>query len=358
MMEYTYEVTNIDITKQGNEWNELISSSYQGTFFHTSYWINLIAKSFDLKSHQILLKYNEKPVLAMPLFSSKSALHSPFIGDYGGVCINQDYTDNIPLLKDAFACIYKKIIKIGKNESVPIIYVRGFYNNKFQDEFLTNMNFSSIMEHVTYVLSKHCDVEDIMGILHKNTRQAVKKAIKAGLIVKSIPSDSTLMKRFFELHGLTKEKHASEPLPKEFFELLPTIPKDNIHILLAKHNDIYIAGLLAFSYNNRMHIFDSCSDPEYLKLNPNNLLYFSLIELAREKRMEVDFGRTSLEHDSLRRFKKRWGGEMYSYGTFRNILPPVLFNIFRLGVSSIKSYGIKGTINKINRRRTMDEGTR
>jgi len=174
-------------------------------------------------------------------------------------------------------------------------FVQNPYNNKFQDEFLTKMRFTSVMKHVTYVLSKYYDVEDVMSILDGDASRGVRKAIRAGLIVESIHSDSILMERFYKLHALTKENHGSEPFPKKFFELLPAINNENLHILLARHNDNYIAGLLAFSFNNRMHIFDSCSDPEYLKLKPNNLLYFSLIEFAKEKRMDVDFGRTSPE---------------------------------------------------------------
>ncbi len=350
-MERHLEIQHTNIHKHSREWDSVISSSNLSTFFHTSHWLKIIENAYNLKPYHLILWDKEEPVLAMPLFLSENALHSPYIADYGGACVNQKFAADILRVKAAFEVLFRKITKIGKEEGVPAAYVRGYYTNKTLDNFLVEGSFKKIAGHLTYVLTDFYDVEDTLSIFHKKTRNAVRKALKEGLAVEQTLSNSKAMEEYIRLHVMTKRKHGSEPFNDTFFDMLPTIPSKNIDILLARYNGVCIAGLMAFMYNTRIQIFDNCSDPSYLKFNPNHLLYYTLIEKAKERRMEVDFGKTSPDHDSLRRFKERWGGKMHSFDTYMKILPPVVLNTFILGIGYFKKHGVRGTFNRITRRR-------
>lgn len=335
-MEQQIEIKYVDTVKQSNEWDSIISSLDLSTFFHTSYWLNIIGKVYKLKSHHIILKYKDKNLLAMPLFTSKEAVHSPFIADYGGACINQNYSENTQLIKAGFNMLFKEIAKISKEKHAPVVYVRGRYDNKIQNDLLAEAGFKSIATYLTYVLSDFYDVENILSTFNTSSRRGVRRALREGVIIEPITSENSALEDYVRLHAITKRKHGSEPFSEQFFELLSTIPNENIDILIARYNDICIAGMIVFIHNNRIHIFDNCSDPDYLKLKPNNLLYHTIIEKAKRERMEVDFGRTSPDHKGLREFKEGWGGSEYSFATYRKIMSTLALGTLKLGMKSIK----------------------
>lgn len=349
-MEKQIDIRYINTHEKGKEWNEIISSSNQSTFFHTSYWLNIIEIVFKLKPNHLILLEKEGLILAIPLFVSKNSLYSPYTADYGGTCIGQDYMNNVPMLKEAFKNLFHAIGKISKKERSQTTYIRGHYTNKAQEDHLNEAGFKRIAGHLTYVLSDFYNVEDTLSIFHKKTRNAVRKALKEDIMVEHISSDSKDMVDYYNLHTMTKKKHGSDPYPKRFFDLLPTIPSENIEISIAKHNGICIAGVMGFVHNSKVHVFDNCSDPEYLKMNPNNLLYYTLIEKAKVDKMEIDFGRTSPEDRNLRQFKERWGGKMHAFGTYRKIMPPVIINTFKLAFGSVRERGFRGTLNRARQR--------
>jgi predicted N-acyltransferase len=351
-MKTNLNIKHINTEIKGDEWDALVSSGLHGTFFHTSYWLNIMKRAYRLTPHHLILTKGGENVMAMPLFSSKDALHSPYLADYGGIFISQTFNENADEVKQGFDLILNGISKISKETRTPLIYIRGHYSNEIQNDLLSKVGYLSITKHLTYVLSDFFEVEDIMTMFHKKTRNAVRKALKEKVSVESITPESKSMEDYKQMHIQTKGKHGSDPFPEDFFNLLSTIPKENIEILIVKHQDEYIAGLLVFIYNDRVHIFDNCSNPDYLKFNPNNLLYHSIIEEAKLKRLEVDFGRTSPEDKNLRQFKERWGGKMYQFDTYRNILSSKTMTTLKLGMKSIKRRGIKETVRKATQRGT------
>ena len=350
-MERHLEIQHANLNKNSREWDGVISSSKLFSFFHTSHWLHIIEDAYHLKPYHLIVRDKGEPVMAMPLFLSENGLHSPYLADYGGACVNQKFAINSWQVKAGFERLFTKIGRIGKEEGVPAAYVRGYYATRNLDRYLIEGSFKRITEHLTYVLSEFFDVEDTLSIFHKKTRNAVRKGLKEGLTIEKIPAGSKAMEEYVRLHTMTKRKHGSEPFNDSFFGMLSTIPPENVDIMLVRYNGHYIAGLLAFIYNDRMQIFDNCSDPNYLKFNPNHLLYYTLIEKARVRRMEVDFGKTSLDHHSLRQFKERWGGKMYPFDTYMRILPPVALNTVIMGTRYLKKHGARDTFNRVTRRR-------
>lgn len=350
-MEGHVDIQQINTDKDCREWDGVISSFESGTFFHTSYWLNIIENAYELKPCHLILRSKEEPVLAMPLFSSENALHSPFMAEYGGACVSDKLVKDTVQVKAAFESLFNKIAQIGKEEGVPAAYVRGHYDNRTMDYFLIDGSYKKIARHLTYVLSDFYGIEDTMSMFHKKTRNAVRKAIKEGLTVEPIDTNSEAMKEYIGLHVITKRKHGSEPFNDTFFDMLHTIPSENIDIRVVRYDDVCIAGLLSFLFNGKIHIFDNCSEPDYLKFNPNHILYYSLIEMAKERKMEVDFGKTSPDHHSLRQFKGRWGGKMHSFHTYMKIMPPVVRNTIIMGAGYFKRHGARETAQRIARRR-------
>ena len=68
-----------------------------------------------------------------------------------------------------------------------------------------------------------------------------------------------------------------------------------------------MAAAVFFQWNGTVVYKFGASDPEFLRLRPNNLILWTAIRRAcQEGAHEFDFGRTALENEGLRRFKSGW----------------------------------------------------
>ena len=78
-----------------------------------------------------------------------------------------------------------------------------------------------------------------------------------------------------------------------------------------------VAGAVIKSEGERVTLFLNASHPDYLKYQPNNLLYWSIILWAKKSGFKIfDLGGYQLNAKegnklySINRFKMRWGGEI------------------------------------------------
>ena len=89
--------------------------------------------------------------------------------------------------------------------------------------------------------------------------------------------------------------------------------------LIAEYEATPVAGAIFLTWNGTTVYKYSASDSAHWRLNPNNLLLSEAIRtscLAGSRRF--DFGRSDVEAEGLRRFKRSWGAEEFplTYSTF------------------------------------------
>ena len=78
-----------------------------------------------------------------------------------------------------------------------------------------------------------------------------------------------------------------------------------------------IAGVLYFTFKNRVSLEYGGWDRKYAKICPNHFLYWEAIKLAKNEGFEIfDFGRTSVSNLNLMDFKSRWGTEVVDLPQF------------------------------------------
>jgi hypothetical protein len=78
--------------------------------------------------------------------------------------------------------------------------------------------------------------------------------------------------------------------------------------LLAYSGSIPVAGAVFLTWNGTVVYKYGASDPDYWKLRPNHLIFWTAIRWACEHGYRVfDFGRTDLDNQGLRDFKSGWG---------------------------------------------------
>ena len=153
------------------------------------------------------------------------------------------------------------------------------------------------------------DTDSIFARFDSSVRRAIRKAEKAGLVVE-VSRDLAAVRSYYELHCKTRKKHGLPPQPFKFFL--------NIHrfilsqqmgmVVSAKLNGKAIASAVCLHFGTDAVYKFGASDDAFQDLRPNNLVLWEAIKwFARAGAKVLDFGRTSLYSEGLRRYKLGWG---------------------------------------------------
>lgn len=152
----------------------------------------------------------------------------------------------------------------------------------------------------TDVLLQRCD---------SGTRRAVRKAEQSNLTIE-FTRDLEAVRAFYQLLALTRRRHGVPPQPFSFFAALHRhlLAPGNGWIVLARHKGAPIAGILCLHLGRHAIYKYGGSDETQQQLRGNNRVMWEAIRhYAEAGYTTLDFGRTSLANDGLRRFKLGWG---------------------------------------------------
>jgi len=309
MTETSKTVVIEEISEVGEKrWNRVVNESREGTFFHSFKW-NLFLEEFGKISNSYSPKHilveNDEIQAILPLFLTRDKiLFSLPTGDYGGPCIAPDVQPRLilGLLVEKVLEIYRKHARQIHLKSVSQKYVQDFYNQGFErQKFMT-----------TFLIQvKDCSIDDLEKKWRRDTKRSIKRARSKNVEVEII-SREEFLKNYYEIYDDTMRRLKASRHPYSFFKVLwkYLYKQDFLLILLARHENRYVAGLIYFIYDSAMHIYGNVSLSDALSLRANDLLYYETIRQGLQSNCQViDFGQTTSDETSgLYQFKKKWGG--------------------------------------------------
>lgn len=165
-------------------------------------------------------------------------------------------------------------------------------------------------------------IEELWNGLDKDARWGVNKAKKEGLIVSEASEQE--WKEFYEIYKETCGQGGILPFPFE--------KTTESKLFVCKKDNKIIAGSAIKEKKELIELFLNASLQDYLKFQPNNLLYWSLIEYGHEKGFKIfDLGGYQLKAQKgtklyeINRFKERWGGKIVT----KDIKGPILYILGR-----------------------------
>jgi lipid II:glycine glycyltransferase (peptidoglycan interpeptide bridge formation enzyme) len=140
-------------------------------------------------------------------------------------------------------------------------------------------------------------------------RGAIRKAERNGVVVEA-SSQPEAIATYYTLHCQTRQKHGLPPQPFSFFRNLQrhVIAPGGGQVFLARHQDVPLAGAVFLHSGSQVVYKFAASDESGLHLRPNDRLIWEAIQwYGNHGFTTLDFGRTSLANEGLRRFKLGWG---------------------------------------------------
>jgi len=280
-------------------WNELVNSCDDSKIYHLYQWSALLEK---VHGHKLIYLQDDNGVFPLAYIKSlifgNRLISLPF-ADYGGPCTQGEK-------------IAKRLMvecqEVAQELDVDFIEVRCPDSRYF--ETFKEQGFVRRDEYLTFILPLDRKIEELWKGIGDKNRNMVRKAEKSGVQVVEAKSKADL-ENFYRLYLKTMKRLGSPPQPFKFFERMwDLFHPQNLMIPLAKYEEIYIAGGLFLLHNGIIHHAYSCSLEEYLRLAPNDLIQWHIIEWGNEHGFSyLDFGR-SRENAGNVLFKRRWGGDL------------------------------------------------
>lgn len=160
--------------------------------------------------------------------------------------------------------------------------------------------------------------EELWKNLDKDARWGVSKAKKEGLRVGKTEKEEA-WKKFYEIYKETCTRGGIKSFNYD------EIKKPNSVLFLCLKEQEVIAGavVIEFSGEGKISLYLNASLPEFQALQPNNLLYWSIMQYGKKQGFGVfDLGGYQLNAKKgsklyeINRFKERWGGEIIRYDIY------------------------------------------
>ncbi len=151
--------------------------------------------------------------------------------------------------------------------------------------------------------------EELLTRLKSSARRALRKAERSRLSVRVDRSRET-MAEFYRLHVRTRRRHGLPPQPVSFFlNIHDEVIKPGLGCIVTASNESRpIAAAVFFQFAKKAVYKFGASDERFHELRANNMVIWEGIRfLAGNGAETLNFGRTSLNNDGLRRFKLTWG---------------------------------------------------
>ena len=293
----------IDTFSINASWNELLEEQARNMFYYDARWLKLLTTFYGYQIIPLTTTNADGQVTGfLPLCFIKSPLT-------GRRLVSLPFSDYCPLLANdeaSAAQLIEQALHIAQEKNVKYLELRSGVNEVLEKR----SDFSANNLYVNWVLPLSTSSEEAWSSLRKPVQHQIKKSQKAGVQVRTAQKRED-MDIYYRLHLTTRTKKHGMPAQARnyFLALWDTFAESGtMRLLLAESEGTPIAGIILFVAGSTLHYAYGASDENYLKLAPNNLLFWEAISWGSTNGYKsLDLGRTACNNAGLMEFKRRWG---------------------------------------------------
>lgn len=279
-------------------WGELLASSPQACVFHHPAWLSLLRECYGYEIAAWALEGRDGTLAAgLPVARIASRLT-------GTRLVALPFSDVCPPLgaPETAAALGAAVAERREHEGLDL-EVRAR---------LTGIRGGHApVRYVEHRLPLEPDVEAVAERFSKSqVKRGIAKARREGVTVER-RTDADALARFYRMHVRTRRSQGVPTQPRRFIlGFADLFARGRGFVLLARAGGEDLAAAVFLAAGGTLTYKYGASDPRFLAKRPNNLLFMEAIRWGCENgQRELDFGRTDLENDGLRRFKSAWGAQ-------------------------------------------------
>ena len=302
-----WEANIVDPTSDA-DWDRLVTSHPDSSFFHSAAWARVLCKTYGHKPMSLLFCQSGEPTALVPLLE----VSSPFTGRRGVSLPFTDFCDPLFFRRCDSNTVLKLLGELARSRRWRHFEIRAGSAVPFR--------VTPSLTFYGHRLDLQSGPEALFAAFSGSVRRAIRKAQRSDVTIEIQQSEKSI-REFYGMHSRTRRRHGLPPQPISFFlNILNLIIKPGSgFIVLAKQGDRSAAGAIFVHKGNKAVFKFGASDERLTHLRPNNLIFWEAIKLLVEQGFEeLHFGRTSLGNEGLRRFKLSWGAteQLISYFRF------------------------------------------
>lgn len=287
-----------------NEWDEFVENHKFGTIYHSTSWMNILKKNFNVQE-MILCEYNNDSIVCgMPFL-----LHNNILRGKRLISITSAQACN-PLVnsRDQLNRLKIFLTKYLKKEKIKFVQIRTdeLFNFQFDGFYTVNTDF------FTYILDLNAPYEEIRNKYHRSCILKPLNKLNSDQFKLVNSCDEKLLKEFYYNYETMRKEHGLLPQPYSFFKGITEnlSAKNQVDIFHLIHNNKVISSVINLKFKEKYTYEYGATNKEFKSLHPSHFLIDYSIRTAINSGYKIfDFGRTDSSNTGLENFKRRWGGK-------------------------------------------------
>lgn len=299
-------------------WDEEVLALPGATFFHSSAWARTLHAAYGYRPRYLTAREEGRLTFVLPLMEVQSWLT-------GRRAVSLPFTDEVPVLGGAHGPPALAPATPGWNPLDSTLRSLAAANRwrYIETRGADHPDAPAWDTFYSHTLDLSPGPEALLAACDSSTRRAVRKAQQGPLQVEL--SDSLDAVRDF--HGLlcrTRQRHGVPPQPFSFFAALQreALAPGNGFVLLARLNGQPVAGAVYLHFGAVATYKYGASDERFQQFRGNNLVMWQAINhFAADRFARLEFGRTDLSNQGLRKFKLGWGTRERTVQYHRLVFP-------------------------------------
>jgi len=278
-------------------WDKMVASHDQGGLFHTAAWARVLSETYSYRPCYIVVREGDRLMSLIPMMEVRSV----FGGKRGVSLPFTDYCSPIVTDPSSMPDLIETVTRYAQCCGWESFEIRGEYCSEATPS-------TSFYRHVMKL--DPCS-DQLFEWVASNTRRNVRKAIREGVEVR-MSTSMEAVDEYYRLHCMTRKRHGVPPQPRTFFRMIHKhiISRGMGTIALAQRDGVNISGSVFFGFNGKAIYKFGASDYAHQNVRPADLVMWEGIRFHAEAGYRsFCFGRTEMENEGLRQFKRRWGAE-------------------------------------------------
>jgi len=273
-------------------WDSYVLQHGWATHCHRWAWKTVIENAFQIPTYYLVASERGKVTGVLPLAWQKSLLFGSFITSLPFLNAGGPLADSIEIEQ----ALVDRAVEITKESGAARLQLR------YRGEYRLGLPVST--HKVAAVREVSQDTEAMWKALNSNNRRKVNKATKTGMTAAA--EGAAALDLFYEIFADNMRNLGTPVYAKKLFaEVLRAFPQDT-EIIVVRLEGKPIAAAFLISFRDGMEATWMCSDWRYLQLQPNMLLYWTILRIAGERGFGwLDFGRSTRD-SGTHKFKQLW----------------------------------------------------
>jgi CelD/BcsL family acetyltransferase involved in cellulose biosynthesis len=281
-------------------WDQLVASHPSASVFHTSGWLNALAKTYGFRPVALTTAGAGQPLSDGVVFCE---VRSSFTG---ARLISLPFSDHAqPLMNESGD-------PLELQQWMEAEYIRGQWKYVELRPVAWNVDSDSSLVATESFWIHNLDLtpslDKIFRNLHKSCFQRRIRHADHEHLTYERSSTNQLLDEFYNLLLITRRRHALLPQPREWFQNIMAELSPNAEIRIARKDGAAIAAIMTLRHRGTVVYKYGCTDGRFHRLAGMPFLLWKMIEESKQEGLErIDLGRTELENRGLIEFKDRMG---------------------------------------------------